>query len=112
MKAFTGSYCAQGDLNIFTCDEIPAGLKELQPEGDGNHILAHSETGHHHVIDGNTVRVFEEDEFIAYLDVKEQSNVVHLRGYDTHETIALPPGLYRIPKQREYVAEGFRRAVD
>lgn len=108
---FKPPYCAQGDLNIFSCDAIPENLTEKKAE-NGNHILAHSETGHHHVIDGNAVRVFEQDEFISYLDVKKESNVVHLRSFDTHKTIALPAGKYRISRQREYTPEGFRRAAD
>lgn len=111
MKTFQPPYCAQGDLNIFACDRVPEGLREMQAE-KGNHVLAHSETGHHHVIDGNTCRVFEQDEFVSYLDVQEESNVVHLRSFDTHETIKLPPGTYRITRQREYTPEGFRRAAD
>ena len=109
---FKAPYTAQGDLNIFICEEIPHGLTELEPEDDGNHILAHSETGHHHVISGNAARVLEEDEFVSYLDVKKKSNVIHLRSFDTHETISLPPGQYRITRQREYTPEGFRRAAD
>ena len=111
MKDFIPPYCAQGDLNIFNTDSIPAGLKELKP-ADGQHVLAHSETGHHHVIDGNTVRVFEQDEFVSYMEVAEPSNVVHLRSFDTHETLRLPAGTYRITRQREYTPEGFRRAAD
>lgn len=104
-------YIAQGDLNIFSVDIIPDGLTEKEPE-NGNHVLAHSETGHHHVIDGSAVRVFEQDEFISYLDVEKESNVVHLRSFDTHEPVALSPGQYRITRQREYTPEGFRRAAD
>ena len=104
-------YIAQGDLNIFPVDSIPAGLTEKQSEG-GQHILAHSETGHHHVVDGNTVRVFEKDDFVSYLDVREESNVIHLRSFDTHAPVTLPPGQYRITRQREYTPEGFRRAAD
>ena len=111
MKDFIAPYTAQGDLNIFTCDEIPAGINEKSPDVE-NHILAHSETGHHHIVSGNTVRVFEESEFVSYLDVLEPSNVVHLRSFDTHETIRLPKGKYRITRQREYTPEGFRRAAD
>ena len=109
---FIPPYCAQGDLNIFICDSIPEGVKEKQAEKDGNHIVAHSETGHHHVISGNTVRVFEENEFISYLDVEKETNVVHLRSFDTHQPISLPTGKYRITRQREYTPEGFRRAAD
>lgn len=105
------TYIAQGDLNIFGVDSIPDGLRELKPKS-GKHILAHSETGHHHVIDGSAVRVFEQDEFVSYLDVQKPSNVVHLRSFDTHETVNLNPGQYRITRQREYTPEGFRRAAD
>ncbi|MCG7985029.1 MAG: hypothetical protein JAY90_20045 [Candidatus Thiodiazotropha lotti] len=113
MKAikFIPPYCAQGDLNIFSCDEIPKSLEEAKTE-NGNYVLAHSETGHHHVVDGNTVRVFNEDDFVSYLDVQEETNIVHLRNFDTHRPISLPPGKYRISRQREYTPEGFRRAAD
>ena len=111
MKTFTGNYVAQGDLNIFRVDSIPEGLSEAKPE-NGKHVLAHSETGHHHVVEGNAVRVYEVDEFSAYLDVEKPSNVVHLRGFDRHETVSLPAGKYRIARQREYTPEGFRRAAD
>lgn len=111
MKKFTPPYVAQGDLNIFACQSIPDDLEPAEPI-DGKHVLAHSETGHHHVIDGNTCRVFKRDDFIAYLDVEKPSNVVHLRGFDTHEGIELPAGKYRITRQREYTPEGFRVAAD
>lgn len=111
MKQFKAPYTAQGDLNIFAVDSIPEGLETCEPD-NGQHILAHSETGHNHVIDGNTVRVFRESDFVSYLDVQKPSNVVHLRSFDTHETIGLNPGKYRITRQREYTPEGYRRAAD
>lgn len=109
---FIPPYSAQGDLNIFICDEIPKSTTEIEQENNGFHILAHSETGHHHVISGSCVNVYKQDDFISYLDVTEKSNVVHLRSFDTHKTISLPPGKYRITRQREYIPEGFRRAAD
>jgi hypothetical protein len=112
MKAFVGKYVAQGDCNIFKIDEIPAGIPLAEKDELGRYVLAHSETGHSHVIDGNTVRVYEQDEFISYLDVQEESNVVHLRSFHTHDPITLPPGKYRIARQREYTPEGFRPATD
>ena len=111
MKTFTGQYCAQGDLNIYACDEIPEGLTELKPE-NGVHILAHSETGHHHVIDGNTVRVFRQDEFVSYMEVAKPTPLRHLRTVDRHETIEIPPQKYKLVRQREYIADGFRIAAD
>lgn len=109
MKTFVPPFCSQGDLNIMSVEQIPEGLKETKAE---QHTLAHSETGHHHVIDGNTVRVFDVDDFESYLEVRDPTPVRHLRGFDTHEEIELPPGQYRITRQREYTPEGFRRAAD
>lgn len=108
---FIAPYSAQGDLNIFICDEIPTNTKRAKKDENGNYVLAHSETGHNHVIKGAVI-MHDENEFISYLDVSESSNVVHLRNFDTHKTIRLPPGKYRITRQREYIAEGFRRAAD
>lgn len=112
MKTFTGQYVAQGDLNIFAVDEIPPGLTEAEKRGDGRYTLAHSETGHCHVMPSEHAHVYDADEFVSYIDVKKKSNVVHLRNFDTHDTVALNPGKYRISRQREYTAEGFRRAAD
>ena len=106
MQTFTGQYIAQGDLNLFRVDDIPEA-----PETE-DHVLAHSETGHHHVIEGNAVRVFRQDDFVSYVDTQETAKVVHLRGFDTHETVEVPPGKYRVTRQREYTPEGFRRAAD
>jgi len=108
---FIPPYCAQGDLNIFSVASIPEGPERIDPE-NGVYVLAHSETGHHHVIDGATVRVFKEDEFISYLDVKEEASITHLRSFDTHHPITLPPGNYRITRQREYTPKGYRIAAD
>lgn len=109
---FVAPYSAQGDVSIFSIDSIPSGLKDAERRQDGRYTLAHSETGHCHVIDGNTVRMYEQDDFISYLDVQKKSNVIHLRGFDTHKPISLPPGKYRIARQREYIPEGYRKAQD
>lgn len=108
---FEGPYTAQGDLNIFECHEIPGNLVESKAD---QHVLAHSETGHNHVIDANCARVFNDpdNEFVSYLEVKKTADIVHLRSFDTHTTIRIPPGTYRITRQREYTPEGYRRAID
>ena len=112
MKIFKPPFCSQGDLNIWSVNDIPSELSGTSPSKDGNHVLAHSETGHHHVISDDSVTLYNQDEFISYLDVEKDSNVIHLRGFDTHETIQLPAGKYRLTRQREYTPEGYRRAAD
>ena len=112
MIDFKSPYTPQGDLNIFVCDEIPEDVEKKESCSESDFVLAHSETGHNHVISSEYCEYYEENDFSGYLDVKEASNVVHLRGFDTHETVKLPPGKYRITRQREYTPEGFRRAAD
>ena len=104
---------AQGDLLIIKTDNIPAGLKPAKEE-NGKHILAHSETGHHHVIDSRSAQLLidETNEFLSYLSVSEDADVVHERDFDTHETLRVPRGDYEIRRQREHTPEGFRRATD
>ena len=118
MKTFKNQ-AAQGDLLIRRIPALPAtGLKPLATE-NGNFIVAHSETGHHHVIaERPNVQVFtSEDPMISYLQVIEATEATealmeHLRSYDTHETIQIPAGIYELRRQREYTPEGWRKVQD
>lgn len=116
MKTFT-KMAAQGDFIIMRVDSIPAGLVEIKPT-DGVHVIAHSETGHNHVMDCATVTAFRDpavkdvDLYELFLSVKQDTNIEHLRSFDTHETLKVPPGDYVVKRQREYTPEGFRRAAD
>jgi len=112
MLTFT-TQAAQGDVYLRRVDAIPEGLIP-NPAVDGVHILAHSETGHHHtVIDRPGVQVFKKDAFESYLEITGQPLVLeHNRSFDTHAPIEIQPGIYRISNQREYTPEGWRRAAD
>lgn len=117
MKKFT-TCAAQGDLLIRRIDKLPGGLKPVAPEG-GRYIVAHSETGHHHVIEARPhVRVFASDNpLLSYLQVIEATEqtealLEHLRDYHRHETLAISPGIYELRRQREYTPQGWRRAAD
>ncbi len=113
MKTVTNKPCFQGDLMIRRIDDIPAGVVASNPE-NGVHILAHSETGHHHVVLERSAQKFidQTNAFISYLSVADTSVIEHLRSHDTHEALEVPPGNYEIRNQREYIPEGFRRAAD
>jgi hypothetical protein len=118
MKTFRNQ-AAQGDLLIRRISALPAtGLRPLATEG-GNFIVAHSETGHHHVIaERPNVQVWlGENPDISYLQVIEATEATealleHLRSYDTHETLQIPPGVYELRRQREHTPEGWRRVQD
>lgn len=117
MKTFVNS-AAQGDLLIRRVSAIPANAKAMKSEA-GKFIVAHSETGHHHVITERPgVQVFTTDDpMVSYLQVVEATEqtealLEHLRSYDTHETIAIPPGTFELRRQREYTPEGWRQVQD
>jgi hypothetical protein len=117
MKTFCRQ-AAQGDLLIRRIDTLPAGLRPMQPV-NGRYIVAHSETGHHHVIaerPGVTTYA-SDDPMVSYLQVIEATEqtealLEHLRQHDTHEAIAIPPGVYELRRQRESAPEGWRRVED
>ena len=117
MKTFFNQ-CAQGDLLIRRIKTIPADAKPLQSE-KGVFVVAHSETGHNHVIaERPNVQMFTTgDSMVSYLQVVEATDAAevlleHLRTYDTHETIGIGAGIYEIRRQREYAPEGWRRVED
>ena len=113
MQTFKNT-AAQGDCYLQRVESIPEGLKEQTPDADGHLVAAHSETGHNHVLDPRHCQLYDEDEFISYLNVEPGKSVIlrHLRAYDTHEPIQIGAGTYRVTRQREYTPEGYRRAQD
>lgn len=116
MKTFT-RIAAQGDFIIIKIDEIPENVDNYAPE-NGQFVIAHSETGHNHVMVMDRVTAFkpknteERDLYDLFLNVKEPTEIVHLRSFDTHESLLVPAGNYHVRRQREYVPEGFRKAAD
>jgi hypothetical protein len=105
---------AQGDVMFRKIAELPEGLSSAKAE-HGAFVVAHSETGHNHIVmERPTVKMFAAmDEFRSYLVIEDKpAKVEHLRNFDTHETIALSPGIWEVRRQREYTPEGFRRAAD
>jgi hypothetical protein len=108
---------AQGDVLFRRVSALPSDAYE-QPH-DGRLVVAHSETGHHHVIQSNAVALFEVgNPLVCYLKLEtEHADVVHERSFDTHETLRLlgapeGPAFYEVRRQREHTPHGFRRAQD
>lgn len=114
-KICTDRPVAQGDILIIPIKTIPVTAKSAVAE-NGHYVVAHSETGHHHVIEKHRAEVFEaaDDAFIAYVrTMGGGAEITHKRDFHTHEAIGLAPNsTYEIRRQREYVPEGFRRAQD
>jgi len=117
MKTFKNT-AAQGDLYIRRVEKLPSNVVEVKPE-NGMHICAHSETGHSHIIaERPNVKLYAtNDPMISYLEVieatdKTETLLEHLRSFDTHETISIPPGIFEIRRQREYTPAGWRQVQD
>ena len=112
MKTFQ-TRAAQGDVYIERINKLPGGLTRVEA-AEGKLIIAHSETGHNHVMDARDVEMYRlpEEIYECFLVVKEPTALEHLRSFDTHEPIMHEPGIYRVRRQREYVPEGWRPAAD
>jgi hypothetical protein len=102
---------AQGDCLLVPVAEIPSAATPSD-----SLVVAHSETGHHHVIDAaeHEARLFTTaNPMICYLQITgEFADLVHQRPWDTHETLRLPGGCYQVRRQREGAPEGWRRVAD
>lgn len=123
MKTFKNQ-AAQGDIlvnRILNKDgsngKLPNDVVEVKPVG-GQFVIAHSETGHHHVIKaapGVEYYTSANDNNIAYLVVSNGADgtITHLREHHTHEAIKPESdGVFEIRRQRESTPEGFRRVQD
>jgi len=115
MKDFIAinNQAAQGDVLITSVSAIPDGFTKIAAAG-GQHIITHSETGHHHVMAASSVDFYQaaNDPLIAYIDVKIPAKMEHLRSFDTHKTLLFAPGMYRINRQAEESHEGWIRVAD
>ena len=111
---------AQGDLIVRRVRVLPKDVVDQKVQGDI--IVAHSETGHHHVAQvssGGAVALMARpnDQLRSYLRVDSGSYVdfVHQRPFDTHETLRMlcnPGDVLEIRRQREWTPEGWRRVED
>ena len=109
-----GAY--QGELLFERVEDLP---EKVTPNArsDEGYIVGHSETGHHHVVQDNDVDHFlasgKDAGLVSFLRVTgDHADVVHLRPYDTHHTLRLPKGTYRVRTQVEYRPEGWEKVVD
>ena len=114
-----GGTVSQGDVTFVPIETLPAGARPAR-SSKGEFIAAHSETGHHHIVDVTEAVMYEgSDPFRAYLvpaDGVHTIGVHHTRhDADHHRSIGLacPPGtIWEVRRQREFDPAGERRAAD
>lgn len=107
---------AQGDVIFVPVTEIPSQFLDTPAKSEnGAFIVAHSETGHHHIVmERPNVRMFKGmDMFRDFLNITEEpAKVEHLREHHTHKTVVLAPGNYEVVRQKAYTPQGWERARD
>ena len=109
MQSSDHSY-RQGDILLLPCSEIPLNAVPEPPE-DGVVVLARGETtGHRHVIGADHVAFFREDgSGSGYIRVTGPDPVD--LSHEEHSPLAIPPGNYRVVRQREYQPRAQPRRV-
>jgi hypothetical protein len=101
----------QGDVLIIPIEKMPKGLEPLDRE-KGRVVLAHGEvTGHAHAIKDQRAALFRDPKLAAIFMHVTGDEPVALE-HDEHNTIPIPPGTYRVVRQREYHPEEIRRVED
>ena len=77
----------------------------------GRVILAHGEaTGHAHAIKAEGAALFRDPKLMTIF-MKVSGDAVALE-HDEHKTITIPPGNYRVIRQREYSPSEIRNVAD
>lgn len=101
----------QGDVLLVPCASIPGRARREPPES-GRVVLARGETtGHSHTMAADRVTYFREDGSGGggYIRV-EGPNPVDL-SHEEHNALAIPPGSYKVVRQREYQPRALPRSV-
>lgn len=100
----------QGDVLIVPADRVPADQKR-QPRDAGRVVLAYGEvTGHAHAIRDVGAELYGSDLDARFLEVLAEGGVELV--HEEHATITIPPGAYRVIRQREYSPESERWVAD
>ena len=94
----------QGDLLFIECDEIPNDAQEVQ---DG--IIARGEaTGHTHRVGDSNVAKLVALNAMMYVRALQEAEILH----EEHNKVVLPPGNWKVHRQKEYEPNGWKQVQD
>lgn len=127
----SGKPIAQGEVLIWLKKYAPksviermAKLKDMKemPLENGQLILGHSESGHHHVLEPVSNKISISKAALALIDsandtfvdlkIYHECALIHQRGNDTHKSFLLPPGEYIRGIREEQSVQGWVRVAD
>jgi hypothetical protein len=99
---------AQGEIQIRRIGNVGASFPpatDMNAE-KGKMVIGHSETGHHHVLERKAsvciAKTAPPGMKILYAILTEPNALIHERDFDTHDPIALAPGVYEFRITREF----------
>lgn len=111
MQTSTDRAYRQGDVLLVPCPKIPSGAIPESPE-EGLVVLARGETtGHRHVMIADRVAYFREDGSGSGGFIKVSGTEPVDLSHEEHSPLAIPPGNYRVVRQREYQPQARPRRV-
>jgi hypothetical protein len=103
----------QGDVMVLRVDALPE-KKSMMPAEGGRVVLAHGEaTGHHHSFAfSDRVALFREDGAGGGLFLAVSGDAHAMLEHQEHTALSVPPGIYRVVRQRVWSAGMARRVAD
>jgi hypothetical protein len=95
---------AQGEIRCFRVDRLPDQDKLVPVE---DRVIGHSETGHHHVLEAERVKVWESTDHpegmrVLYALLESPGDLIHHRDEHTHQSHHFEPGIYMFRTDREF----------
>lgn len=96
---------AQGDLLVRYIDRLPADARERSRSPGEPLVVAHSESGHHHLIEADGVVMYEvSDPLVCYLRVDgDYVPLIHAKtGPHAHQPLVFRRGVVEIRRAREW----------
>lgn len=88
-----------GECLLYPVNQLPEGATPIV-ENAAEYIVAHSETGHHHVAVGK-VSAFQFGD-TRFIRVSGKTKLEHRKSFDKHKTVDVAPGVYQIRLKKEY----------
>ena len=76
--------------------------KNFKGEEHNLFIIAHSETGHHHVLESKKPFKISQTDKEFLIELFEPGKLVHKKSVDAHKTLTIAPGKYQIRHKTEY----------
>lgn len=76
--------------------------KKVNGEAHTSYVIAHSESGHNHVLQSKKPFKVSESDKQFLIELFEPATLTHLKTYDRHKDLTIPAGTYEIIHKKEY----------